>query len=455
MAGGGVPERLWRLECGSPERAEEQSLSQIEQAQTRRRGVFGMFYGWWVVTAAVGIQALVAALFTQSYGAYVVLLREDFGWSKTTLSAGYSMLQAESGITGPIQGWLTERYGPRSVIRVGLIILSAGFVLLGTMQNLPMFFFAVFVLAVGVSLSGWLPLTTAVVNWFERKRATALGLMSTGVALGGLLVPLTVLGLESFGWRTMALATAVATLVIGLPLVQLVRGKPEDYGMEMDGGRPRLEAESADQTLGAVRGGPTMGGRDYALKEALRTRQFWLISLGHGSALLIVSAVIVHLVSHLRDGLGYSLTAAGWFVAMMTASQVVGTVGGGWLGDRFSKRWIATVCMFVHAGALLLLASASALWMVMAFAVMHGGAWGVRGPLMAAIRADYFGRTAFGTIMGVSQPIIMVGMVSGSIVAGVLADRTGSYEVGFTVLAALAALGSAFFIFAPAPKRLG
>ncbi|MFN8559358.1 MAG: MFS transporter, partial [Dehalococcoidia bacterium] len=93
--------------------------------------------------------------------------------------------------------------------------------------------------------------------------------------------------------------------------------------------------------------------------------------------------------------------------------------------------------------------------MVAAFAVLHGIAWGARGPLMQAIRADYFGRSSYGAIMGTSSLVVTAGTVAGPVVAGVMADRFGSYHIGFTVLAVLAALGCAFWVFAgrPAPPR--
>jgi MFS family permease len=104
-----------------------------------------------------------------------------------------------------------------------------------------------------------------------------------------------------------------------------------------------------------------------------------------------------------------------------------------------------------HATALLLLATANTFWMVIAFAVLHGLSWGVRGPLMAAIRADYFGSAAFGMIQGTSSMIVMLGMIAGPLIAGILADRTGTYTAGFVLLAAMAGLGSVFFILAKPP----
>jgi MFS family permease len=131
--------------------------------------------------------------------------------------------------------------------------------------------------------------------------------------------------------------------------------------------------------------------------------------------------------------------------------QGTGQFSGGWLGDRLSKRWICAACMLGHAAALLVLAFASSYGMVLAFAVLQGLSWGMRGPLMAANRADYFGAASFGAITGVSSMVVMFGMILGPLVAGVLADRTSSYVPGFSVLAAFAALGSVAFARARRP----
>jgi MFS family permease len=163
--------------------------------------------------------------------------------------------------------------------------------------------------------------------------------------------------------------------------------------------------------------------------------------------------VNVHAISHLEEDLNYSLTEATLFYSFMTVMQVVGMLIGGVLGDRTDNSWLATICMGMHMVGLLLVAFAVNLPMVLGFCVLHGLAWGLRGPLMQAIRADYFGRTAFGAIMGLSQLIIMFGLISGPLIAGYLADTTGSYRDGFTILAVMAGAGSIFFILATKPPR--
>ena len=184
----------------------------------------------------------------------------------------------------------------------------------------------------------------------------------------------------------------------------------------------------------------------------MRAPALWLIAAGHGSALLVVSAVMVHFVTDVTERLGFSLRQAAGIVALMTVVQIAGQLGGGFAGDRFSKRAIVVGCMVAHAVALFVLASATTVWMIVVFAVLHGLAWGVRGPLMAALRADYFGSASFGMITGISSMVVMIGMMAGPLVAGILADRTGSYQTGFRVLAACAALGSIFFLLARRPE---
>jgi sugar phosphate permease len=404
-----------------------------------------VFYGWWVVAAGFGIESLIGALMFHAYGAYLVLLREEFGWSKTMLSAAFAMARAESGILGPVQGWLTDRFGPRVLIRVGMVIFGLGFILFSRIDGPVAFFVTFFIMALGSSLGGYLPVGVAIVAWFRRRRALALSLSASGMAVGGLLTPLVVLALSRFGWRWTAFASGLLVIAAGLPLAQVMSHRPEAYGWTPDGDPPRTSAPDAPARTIPVE-------RDFTPREALATPAFWYISAGHGASLFVVSAVLVHMVVHVTERLGYSLPQAASVVALMTVVQAIGQVGGGWLGDRFSKRRIAAACMLGHAVALMVLAFASAFWMVLAFAVLHGTAWGMRGPLMSAIRADYFGSAAFGTITGISSMVLMVGMMGGPLVAGILADRTGSYVPGFTVLAGLAALGSVFFLLARRPR---
>src|SRR5439155_18627253 len=102
-----------------------QSVRAVASGRTK------IFYGWWMVAGGFVIQFLTSGLVNQSYGAYVVLLRGEFGWSKTQLSGAYSMQQLISGVLGPGQGWIIDRFGPRTLMQAGIVILGVGFILLG------------------------------------------------------------------------------------------------------------------------------------------------------------------------------------------------------------------------------------------------------------------------------------------------------------------------------------
>ena len=395
------------------------------------------------------LNALIGALVMHAYGAYVAVFKEEFGWSSTMLALGYSTIQGTNGVVGPGQGYLTDRFGPRAIIRVGLVVLAGGLILFSFISQLGHLFPTLFVVAIGMSLGGFLSVMVAIVNWFERYRATAISFITGGFALGGVVVALVVLAIEAYGWRVTAFSSGIIVLALGLPASQLVRTRPEDYGERADGAPAPEQPASAPGGVAEIphdAGGFTVG-------EALRTRQFWFISLGHGSALLVVSAVMVHLITHLTESLGYSFTEAGVIQSIIPIAMVVGTLGGGILGDRVNKRALGAGAMVTAGIAILILVVANALWMIFAFALLHGLAWGVRGPVLLALRADYFGPRDFGKIMGLSQLVMTSGMMTGPLFAGLMRDFTGGFEAGFTILALIALAGALLIVFSPRPTR--
>jgi sugar phosphate permease len=427
--------------------SEQQSTTILQRANQILRPKGHVFYGWWLVLASSGIQLLSGALWMQSYGAYAVLLQREFGWSKTVISGAFAMTRIESGILGPIQGWLTDRFGPRLMLTLGTIGLGLGFMMFSQVNSILSFYLVFAFMAVAASFGGFPTLMVAIVNWFDKHRAKAVSFSQIGFSLGGLAVPLVVISLTLFGWRVTAFASGVIILLIGLPLAQMIRHKPAELGEVPDGVVPIKKASHhAD-------GSPILEPHNFTGMEALRTPAFWLISFGHALALLTVSGMMVHLVPHLTEGLDYSLAAAGGVVAILTGMQLIGQLGGGYLGDLVNKRMLCAACMLMHAAGLFLLTFATGFAMVLAFCVLHGLAWGTRGPLMVALRADYFGAASFGTISGLSALIVMFGMSGGPLIAGYLADVTGSYESGFSILVAGSLIGFVCFLAALPPNR--
>jgi len=401
-----------------------------------------LFYGWRMVAAGSGIQFIQSALLHQAFGVYFAVLADELGWSKTALSGAAVMQPMESAVLGPVLGWVVDRFGPQGMIRAGIVTFGIGFLLLSQIDTIAGFYVAFIVIALGSSLCGFFPINVAIIYWFEKRRARALSMLSLGLAFGGMCVPAIAWSMQTYGWRATAFASGLVAMLVGWPLARVFVHRPEDLGETIDG-LPPAALDPAQPDASAQRG--------FTARQALRTSAFWLLSLGHGFALLIVYAVNVHAIAHMKEDLGYSVAEASLVITLMIAAQIGGVLLGWVIGDRFEKRMIAACCMLMHAAGLLMLTYAVGPVMLVAFAVLHGGAWGLRGPMMQAIRADYFGRRSIGMILGLSSMIIVVGQIGGPMVAGVLADLTGNYRAGFTVLAVMAGLGSLFFLLAKKP----
>ncbi|MGZ5152953.1 MAG: MFS transporter [Burkholderiales bacterium] len=398
------------------------------------------------MVAGGALQFLQSLLLNQAFGVYVAVLVEDRGFSKTAVSGAAALKSTEVALLGPVLGWMVDRFGAQGIIRAGIVTFGIGFMLLSRIETLAGFYAAFVVVALGASMFSNFIMSVAIIQWFEKRRARALSALQFGGAIGGLFVFLVASSIQAFGWRATAFASGVIGILIGWPLARVIRSRPEDHGETVDGLPPASEDNAHVEA-------PSR--RAFTAREALRTSAFWLIALGHGFSLLVVTAVNVHAVTHMKEGLGYSLAVATLVFTLVTVGQFFGVMLGWVIGERFEKRLVAAACMLMHAGGLLMLTYAAGLVMLTFAALVHGTAWGLRGPFMQAIRADYFGRRSIGMIIGLSSLITVFGQIGGPIVAGAFADWTGNYRAGFTLLAGLAGMGSLFFLLAKPPKWSG
>ena len=403
-----------------------------------------VFHGWWIVLSAAGIQFTSGLFWMHSYGAYVVLLQEEFAWSAAVVSGAFALTRVESGLLGPIQGWLTDRFGPKLILILGNILFGISFMLLALVDSIWSFYAVFILIAVGGSLGGFATAMVSIVHWFRRHRSKAVAGSQLGFSLGGLAVPLLTVVLQLVGWRWTAFLSGLFILVITLPLSLVMRHSPQEIGEEPDG-IPIRKSVVLREALNPHR---------FTTRQALRTRSFWFLAIGHGVALLTVSAVMVHLLPHLTRSLGYSLTYASTFLPLMFVCQVAGQLIGGLLGDRFDKRLLCTGCLVSHALSMFVVAFAENSFMVVGFTLLHGFAWGIRAPLLVSLRADYFGAQIFGRILGFSSMITMIGMTVGPLLVGILYDEYENYQIGFTWIGVLALIGSGFFFLATPPKSL-
>ena len=309
-------------------------------------------------------------------------------------------------------------------------------------ETIPVYYLVVIIISVGISLGGFQTLMISIVNWFQRHRTKAIALAQLGSSLGGLSVPMLAYGLEHFGWRTIAVTTGFVAIFLeylwfktyatDLKKKEVVDGKITEKHFNN-----RVETNNKIVS--------------FSWQNALRTRAFWFISVGHAIALLSVSTVLVHLIPHLTKKLGMGLTEAGMVFSTISISQILGLSAGGYLGDRFSKRIICFYCMIFHGSGMLVLAFFDTYPMLLLFSVLHGIAWGIRGPQMVAIRADYFGTISFGKILGISSMVVMFGTMVGPIICGLVVDHYGTYQNAFISIGLISYIGALFFYFARKP----
>ena len=408
----------------------------------------GVFYGWWIVGMSVFMLTLMAATSFQSLGIFVVALERKFGWSRTTLSVPFSLSRVQGAMVGPLEGWLIDRLGSRRMIVIGYTIMGIGFILYSQIDTVWQYFAAYFLIAVGSGFGGWLAIITLVNNWFIRRRSMALATAMSGVHLGGFLVPVLALGIESHGFRATTLGVGVFVLATVMPMTWLVRNRPEDIGLRPDGDSETSmpSQRSADEGVTEADAEP-----EFTARQAMRTPVFWILALVHMTSTISIVTLAIHLVPKLTD-IGFSLSGASLVVLTYTAAAMATQFVAGYIGDRMPKPRLIFVFFMFQATSLAVIAFADQAYMAYIFAVLYGIGIGGRIPLLTAIRGDYFGRKAFATIMGVSMLPNNVGMFIAPLFAGYMFDTTGTYVVPFTIFAVLNFVGAFGMLFVRKPK---
>ena len=186
------------------------------------------------------------------------------------------------------------------------------------------------------------------------------------------------------------------------------------------------------------------------LNEAIKTRAFWIISIGHAQALLVIASASLHQVPFMEINLELSRNSVAQIVKILTAFNMFGQMFGGFLGDQLPKNILAAFTLLGHSLAMVILSISDSYLILILYAICQGLSWGIRTPILTSMRGDYFGRGAFALIMGCSQGIAMLGMVLGPLVVGYVADNY-SYPVGFNIMALLTAPGALLFLLLKKP----
>jgi len=200
-----------------------------------------IFYGWWVAATGALVLTLIGVSVWQSTGFFLVALEDEFGWKRTVFSGAFAISRAEGAVMRPVEGFLTDRLGPRRTMLIGFAICVGGFFLFTASHSPLRFYLAYVLIAVGSGLAGYIPILTTINNWFLRRRSLAMALPQVGANIGGARVPLIAWGIVAHGWRIVAGGIGAFLLASALPLVLLIRDRPERYGLRPDGDPPDVE----------------------------------------------------------------------------------------------------------------------------------------------------------------------------------------------------------------------
>lgn len=391
-----------------------------------------VFYGWWIVVACFLISVLMGGFVTLGFTAFFEPIANEFGWSYTQISLAASIRGIEVGLLAPLAGLFMDRWGTRKLAFGGIFITGLGLMLLSFTNSLGIFYGIFALVAIGYSGSSPTVVITAVANWFRKKIGIAMGIIVSGFALGGLLIPIIVKLIDLYDWRTATFILGLGVWVIGLPLSLLLRHKPEQYGYMPDGEKYSTDVTSGGRTLIQLYETGT------GTRQAMESRVFWHIAVAVTFQYIAISAVIVHIMPYLSS-IGTTRSISSLVATTIPLVSISGRLSSGWLGDRFDKRRVATGAFaFMCLGLIILSCIPNTwMWMVIPFIILFSIGWGANTTMRGTFITEYFGRSHFGSIYGFMTGMVALGSIVGPILAGWVFDNRGSYQIAWLVYACL------------------
>jgi MFS family permease len=365
-----------------------------------------------------------------TFGVFFHPLSDHFGWTRAEISFGFSMAAVLGALYAPFVGRFVDRGGPKPVQIFGAVMLGAAYFALAAVESLGQYYLAMGCLvAAGSTCLGPVTSNAAVTRWFVRRRGRALGIATAGISMGGVIfVPLTQYLIGSIGWRGAFVVIGVIVVAVGVPPVWLwMRRSPEEMGLLPDGAVPR---EKLDRSLLEAE-----LERSFTARDAVRTRNFWLIAVAFAMTVSGLSAVLLHQIPYLIDE-GMDPGVASWMLGGTAGVGVLGKLGFGTLIDRFDQRRVTLFCFALQAVGVVLLFFVRSPLLLFLYVVVYGYSMGGNATLQATIVGECFGRLHYGSIAGRMSPILVTCQALGVPLVGWIHDTTGSYVAAFAMIVA-------------------
>lgn len=399
---------------------ENQPLTQLKRPR--------FFYGYVVVIASFNIQVVTWGLFN-TFGVFFNPLLNEFGWPRAVISSAQSLGGVLHSFMAIIVGGLADRFGPRVVMTGCGFFFGLGYFMMSQVNTIwQVYLFYSVIMAIGVSGVDAV-LLSAIARWFVKKRGMMTGIVKVGTGVGMLVLPLVISWLISgHGWRRAYVVVGIGAFVFIVSSAQFLRRDPHQMGLLPDG----------EQQVNAVNEDLAESG--LSLREATRTRQFWMVSAALFAFFFCQAIVVVHIAPHAVD-LGISAAHAAGLISIIGGASIVGRVVMGSASDRVGSKLALVICFAILLATLLWLQLAEELWMLYLFAAVYGFAHGGFFALVSPTVADLFGTSSQGAILGGVFFSGSIGLAIGPVLAGYIFDITDSYRIAFLIMTALSTVG--------------
>jgi len=417
------------------------------------------YYGWVIV--AVGFITMGVGLNARTtFSLLFPPILDEFGWSRGTVAAAFSVGFLGYSFLAPILGILIDKFGPRFVVPAGAAVSALGFIL-APLATAPWHLYLTLGLMVmgGALFFSYVAQTTFLPNWFNKRRGLAMGVAFSGVGVGSIILfPLVQYSIELDGWRFTSIIIGVSLFAILVPLNLIFQRKsPNDLGLEPDGEIEKVELDDTDEK--AVKDSRIVDhdwvNTEWTLLRALKTHRFWWLMVAFSSGLYVWYGVQVHQTRFLID-VGISTEIAALALGLVGLMGIGGQIGLGYLSDKIGREWGWTIGLLGFAATYILLVVIP-FWPSEILVILMCCFQGLIGygfaAVFGAVPIELFEGRRYGLIMGVIGAIAGLGGALGPWVTGLVFDLTGNYQGAF-LLAVFLCLLSIFAMWMAGPRKV-
>lgn len=395
-------------------------------------------YGW-VVVAATFLTMLVTAGAMGAPGVLIKPLQDEFGWETSQISSALAIRLILFGFMGPFAAAFMNYFGVRKVIVFALALICAGFIgslFMTTLWQLLLLWGIV--VGFGTGLTAMVLAATISSRWFTRHRGLVVGMLSASSATGQLVfLPLMAELTERYGWRSTVFFVCAMIMVAALAVLAFMRDRPADLNLPALG-ETQVTPPPAATSLGVALMTPIT-----VLREISKTSTFWILFATFFICGLSTNGLIqTHFVTLCGD-FGIVPVAAASVLAVMGIFDFFGTIGSGWLSDRFDNRWLLFWYYGLRGLSLLYLPfSDFSFYGLSIFAIFYGLDWIATVPPTVKIAADRFGREKVGLVFGWVFAGHQLGAATAAYGAGLSRTELSSYLPAFFIAGAFCLLAS-------------